>query len=335
MTQRIGFIGSGNFTDKHQNLLSRMDGVDVVGFCGKSLERAEKAARNWPNAQAYGTAEQMMDEARLDALYICVPPMAHGGIERSAAERGIPFLVEKPLGIDPTVLKPVRDLVARTQLVTSVGYNWRYLDSTTKARELLGQATAGMALGYWMGTMPKTPWWRQRQGSGGQFVEQSTHIVDLVRYLCGEITEVYAAYGNRHVHRTMEDMDVPDVGTVTMKLASGMVATISNTCLLPRGHITGLDLYTSEGVLEIRSSGLKEIGRDRTTEYRNLSDPYVAENAAFLHAVKTGDTSRIRSDYADAFRSFEVTAAANVSAEEGRPVRLNEENDYTNPHTIS
>ncbi|MEF3312301.1 Gfo/Idh/MocA family oxidoreductase [Paenibacillus sp. GYB004] len=323
MKQRIGFIGSGNFTDKHQKLLARMDGVEVVGFCGKSMERAEQAARNWPNAKAYRTAEQMMESAELDALYICVPPMAHGELERSAAERGIPFLVEKPLGIDPAPLRPVRDLVVRSQLVTSVGYNWRYLDSVTRARERLQQATTGLALGYWMGTMPKTPWWRRMQGSGGQFMEQSTHVVDLVRYLCGEITEVYAVYGNVHVHRTLEDMDVPDVGTVTMKLAGGIAATISNTCMLPRGHTNGLDVYTSEGVLEIRFTGLKEIGRDRTTEYRNLTDPYVQENTAFLHAVRTGDRSLIRSDYADAFRTFEATAAANVSAREGRPVRLN------------
>ena len=53
--------------------------------------------------------------------------------------------------------------------------------------------TIGMALGRWMGGMPGVAWWRRQEGSGGQFVEQTTHIVDLLRYCAGEVTEVYAA----------------------------------------------------------------------------------------------------------------------------------------------
>lgn len=322
MDLRIGFIGTGKFAEKHMRILSQMEGVTIAAICGRTSESAERSARQWPDAKAYGNTERMLDECKPDAVYICVPPMAHGEIEMSLAERGIPFFVEKPLAIKTETIAAVRDKVAGRRLVTAVGYNWRYLDSVAKARELQQKATTGMALGYWMGGMPSTPWWRRQEGSGGQFVEQSTHLVDLIRYLCGEIEEVYAAFGRRVVHETYEGADVADVGSVTMKVAGGIVATIANTCMLPRGHRTGLDLYTSSGVLEIRSAGLMAIGRDRTTEYRNGTDPYVQENAAFLHAVLTGDTSRIRSDYADAFRSFEVTAAANLSAEEGRPVRL-------------
>lgn len=323
MAIRVGFIGTGRFAEKHQRIIAQMEGVTIAAICGRTMESAERAAGNWRDAKAYADPERMMDESKPDAVYICVPPMAHGAVEMSLVERGIPFFVEKPLAIETATIAPVRDQVVEKRLVTAVGYNWRYHDSVAKARELQQRATTGMALGYWMGGMPLTPpWWRRQNGSGGQFVEQATHLVDLVRYLCGEVEEVYAAFGRRHVHEVVEGTDVADVGTVTMKVAGGIVATISNTCMLPRGHQTGLDLFTSAGVLEIRSTGLKAIGRDRTTEYRNGADPYVLENAAFLHAVRTGDTSRIRSDYADAYRSFEITAAANVSAEEGRPVRF-------------
>lgn len=322
MTLRIGFIGTGRFAEKHGRILAQMDRVSIAGICGRTMESAEKAARNWPDATAFDSVEQMLDAGKLDAVYVCVPPMAHGESEMCLVRRGIPFFVEKPLGIAPSKLTAVRDDIAKTKLITSVGYNWRYSDGVAKARELLQNATIGMALGYWMGSLPSIPWWRKRDGSGGQLVEQSTHAVDLIRYLCGEVEEVYAAYGHRYIREAAPDADVPDVGSVTMKLSNGIVATVSNTCILPGGYRSGLDLYTSKGVLEIRLSGLKANGKDRSTEYRNLTDTYVLENAAFIHAVRTGDRSLIRSDYLDAFRTLEVTAAADVSADEGRPVRL-------------
>jgi myo-inositol 2-dehydrogenase/D-chiro-inositol 1-dehydrogenase len=323
MKLRIGFIGTGRYADKHQRILSQMEGVSVVAFCGRNKENVERAARSWPDAKAYTNVVQMLDTCILDAVYICVPPMGHGEIERHLVDRGIPFFVEKPLGIELTEdMELLRKQATDRRLITSVGYNWRYLDSVAKARELLLEGTMGMALGYFMSSFPQIAWWRRMNGSGGQFNEQTTHIVDLIRYLCGEVEELYAAFSKRRLHEIQEGMDIPDVGTVTLKLVNGMVATISNTCILPRGHHTGLDVYTTSGVVEIRMDSLKEIGRDRTVEYRNSSDPYVLENAAFVHALRTGDTSRILSDYDDAFRTFEVTSAAHDSAAEGRIVRL-------------
>ncbi|NHN30312.1 Gfo/Idh/MocA family protein [Paenibacillus agricola] len=323
MKLRIGFIGTGRYADKHQCILSQMEGISVVAFCGRSKDSAERAAINWPEAKAFTNVVQMLESCKLDAVYVCVPPMGHGEIEMHLIERGIPFFVEKPLGLELTDgMRLLRDQAAEKQLITSVGYNWRYLDSVAKARELLLEGTVGMALGYFMSSFPQIAWWRRLDGSGGQFNEQTTHIVDLIRYLCGEIEELYAAFGKRRTHEVPEGMDIPDVGTVTLKFVSGMVATISNTCILPRGHHMGLDLYTTSGVLEIRSNSLKEIGRDRTVEYKNSSDPYILENEAFVHALRTGDTSGILSDYGDAFRTFEVTSAASLSAAEGRIIRF-------------
>lgn len=160
------------------------------------------------------------------------------------------------------------------------------------------------------------------EGSGGQFVEQTTHIVDLLRYTVGEVSEVYAAYGNRYMSGVEEGVTVSDVGTVTLKLVGGAVATISNTCAIPAGDRSGLHIYTNKGVLELGHSGLIDTEAGRRTEYANQTDPYELENEAFLHAIRTGDVSRIRSSYADAVRTHQVTIAANESARTGLPVKL-------------
>lgn len=322
MSIKLGFIGTGGIAHAHLNNLTKMDGVTVSAFYDVAKDRAESAAAGWTDARAYDKVTDMLDDRKLDGVYICVPPMAHGEAESLVVERGLPFLVEKPLGIDNEVPRSIAAAVSAKKLITSVGYHWRYSSTVQQARELLKERTIGMALGYWMGGMPMVPWWRKQDGSGGQFVEQTTHIADLLRYLCGEVTEVYAAEGRRVMAGKVEGTTVADVATVTMKLANGSVATISNTCLLPIGHHVGLDLYTDAGVMEIRGDSLKDIVPGDTKEMRNDNNPYAVEDEAFVHALRTGDVSRILSDYADSLKTHELTIAANISAETGQPVRL-------------
>ncbi|WP_045516360.1 Gfo/Idh/MocA family protein [Neobacillus niacini] len=323
MTLKVGFIGTGGIAKAHLNNLAKIQEADVTAFFDINFEKAQKEAQAWTSAKAYTDVNEMLDDRQLDAVYICVPPMAHGEAENAVIERGIPFLVEKPLGIDnrPTeILKKIE----QKKIITSVGFHWRYQEATRRALDLLNERKLGMSLGYWMGGMPMVPWWRVLTESGGQFVEQTTHIVDLLRYLSGEVVEVFAAYSQRVMHEKVEGTTVADVGTVTMKLENGSIATISNTCISPVGHKVGLDLYTDQGILEISSAGLKDIKADTVTEYKETVSPYFVEDEVFINAVLTGDSSKILSDYRDALITHNVTLAANKSAEIGKPINLKE-----------
>lgn len=322
MTLQIGIVGTGWFGMMHAEKLSKLEGVKVAAFGATSQQKADRAAQQFEGARGYDSIHNLLDDRKLDAVYVCVPPFAHGEIETALLERSIPFLVEKPIGVDEQVPSAILKGIEDKKLITSVGYHFRYMDGTGRARELLRERTVGMALGYWMGSMPGVSWWRKMDGSGGQFVEQTTHIVDLLRYTVGEVSEVYAAYGDRIMSSAEEGVTVPDVGTVTLKLAGGAVATISNTCAIPAGDRAGLHIYTNKGVLELGHGGLLDVEAGRRTEYANRTDPYELENEAFLHAVKTGDISGIRSTYADAVLTHQVTIAANESARTGLPVKL-------------
>lgn len=281
MTLQIGLVGTGWFGRMHAEKLASMEGVNVAAFCATSSEKAAIAAQPYRDARGYTSINDMLDDRKLDAVYICVPPFAHGEIELVLIERGIPFLVEKPIGLNIDTPQSILEKVEQSGLITSAGYHFRYMEGTDRARQILQERSIGMALGYWMGSMPGVSWWRSMQGSGGQFVEQTTHIVDLLRYLLGEVTEVYAAYGNRIMAEKEEGVTVPDVGTVTLKLASGSVATISNTCAIAGGDRAGLHIYTDKGVLEISQNGLLDLGANTKTEYLNRINPYDLENEAF------------------------------------------------------
>ncbi|MFC0213102.1 Gfo/Idh/MocA family protein [Paenibacillus chartarius] len=321
MTISIAFIGTGWFAAVHADILTKMDGVKFAAACGTSLDKAERFASKY-SAAGYDHVERMLDSVKPDAVFISVPPFAHGPIEAALLERRIPFFIEKPLGLNLDVPRQTVIQVQQSGLLTSVGYHMRYLESTARALDIIRGTRVGMSLGYWTGTMPGVAWWRREEGSGGQFIEQTTHIVDLLRYTVGEVSEVYAAYASTIMHEREQGVTVPDVGTVTLKLANGTIANISNACMLPVEHRAELHILTEEGVLELSRKGLQEQRRGTTIFTENQHNPYEAEVEAFLHALRTGDRSGIRSTYEDAFRTQQVTVAALESARNGTPIRL-------------
>ncbi|WP_100405817.1 Gfo/Idh/MocA family protein [Bacillus solitudinis] len=318
MALEIGIIGTGGFSQLHAGILSEMDGVRMSAFCGTSKEKAGRMAAEFHGAKAYDQITDMLDGIKLDAVYICVPPMAHGEIEAQLIERGIPFFVEKPIGLNLDLPSQIFEKLKKTQVMTAVGYHFRYKDSIQHLKKLLANQNIGMILGQWMGAMPMVPWWRNQQGSGGQFNEQTTHIVDLLRFLGGEIDTVYATFGQQIMQKKVEDTTVADIGTVTLGLKSGVIANLSNTCILPNGvSRIGLSVYTDAGIMDWEPNGIK-VNRDgNQTDIDDISNPYEIENEAFIHAIRTGDTSRILSNYQDALMTQRVTTAAIESAQKG------------------
>ncbi|MFC0272596.1 Gfo/Idh/MocA family protein [Metabacillus herbersteinensis] len=321
---KIGIVGTGWFSGVHGKILSTMEGVQIKAVLGTTKQKADEFAYEFDHAKGYGNFVEMLDCEKLDAVYICVPPFAHGELELQLIERGIPFLVEKPLSVDLEVPKQVISKLQRNPLITSVGYHFRYRDSVKFLKNELENSTLGMVTGGWMGSMPTVSWWRNQETSGGQFVEQTTHLVDLLRYSAGEVEEVYAVFGSRSLHKTYDFVTVPDIGTVTLKMKSGVIANLSNTCILPDGDSkVGLDYYSDKGILHINHDRLEKSIGGLKSVHQDTVDPYLLENEAFLHAVRTGDSSRVLSNYYDAFRTQEVAVAALKSAESGEPVKIN------------
>jgi len=319
----IGIIGTGWFSGVHANILQKMEGVKIKAICGTSMAKAANYANKFDDANGYEDLIQMLDNEKLDAVYICVPPFAHQEMESELISRGIPFLVEKPLSTDVKTPKEILLKLEESPVITSVGYHFRYRETTNLLKAELEEQTLGMITGRWMGSMPTVPWWRNQETSGGQFIEQTTHLVDLLRYTVGEIKEIYAAYAKRSIAEQYENVSVHDVGTVTMTFENGVIANLSNTCILPEGiSNVGMDYYTNKGILHIGFEGIEMVKQGEKQLIKESTDPYVKENEAFIHAIRTGDTSRILSTYHDAYKTQEVTVAALTSAKTGAPVRI-------------
>ena len=319
---RIGCVGTGFIAGRHLAALAAMPDVDVVAVADAVVERAAIAAGR-VGARSYDDGLVMLAVEDLDAVWLCVPPFAHGPLEQAALARQLPFFVEKPLAADMTVAQAVADGVRAQGLRTAVGYHWRYLDVVEQAGALLRDLPPQLVLGQWLDATPRAPWWSQRSTSGGQLVEQTTHLFDLARLFCGEVDSVCAAESTL-AREQWPHADVPTVSTALLRFRSGALGTISSSCLLEARHRVGLRLVTLGRVLELRERTLSdhELRVDDVVTARSDQDPIAAEDRAFV-ATLLGREDDVRVTYNEALRTHALVCAADRSARTGLPVDLN------------
>lgn len=316
---RVGFIGAGGIAGRHFGNLLEFDDVAVVAVADPALERAQALAER-SAGKAYLDHNQMLESEKLDALYICTPPFAHGAPELAAIERGVPFFVEKPLAVDGETAEEIARRVEQKGLVTGVGYHWRYLDTVERASELLSKNPARLALGYWLDGTPPVAWWWKEEMSGGQMVEQTTHIFDLARLLMGEVETVFAM-ATRTDRPNFPESDVADVSAATLHFESGAIGTMASTCVLSWPHRVGLHLFSEGMAIELSEHEVMiDVGQGRPV-YGAQGDPFKREDRDFIDAAQ-GKSDRIRSPYSEALKTHRLTMAANRSAREGSAVSL-------------
>ena len=136
----------------------------------------------------------MLDEAAPDVVYVAVPPHRSVAVGERLVERGIPFLVEKPLAAsDADGPARLADAIDRAGLVVAVGYHLRALDIMAEVRERLAADPPRLVVARWLDRTPPPAWWGRVDEGGGQVVEQATHLYDLARLILGEAVVVGAA----------------------------------------------------------------------------------------------------------------------------------------------
>jgi myo-inositol 2-dehydrogenase/D-chiro-inositol 1-dehydrogenase len=354
---RIGMVGAGAVAARHVRTLLAMDGVEVAGVADPALERARELAGS-AGAAAYPNHMELLDAERLDAVYICVPPFAHGAPELAVIDAGLPMFVEKPVAIDQETAATVAARLAERPVLTCTGYHWRWLDIFDRAAESLADRPPRLVQCFWLDKVPPPPWWLRRDGSGGQVIEQTTHVLDTARGLAGEVTEVHAlgaraasnppttgSVGPRtgraadggergsspstipaesaSTEAALPAADIHDVSVATLCFASGAVGTVASTCLLPRLHRAGVQVVGDGLSLELSETELVvEVDGERSA-WTAAADARPRPDADFVAAVR-GGPDRIRVPWPEAYRTHLLACAITRSAEEGRPLPVPE-----------
>ncbi|NMA43884.1 MAG: Gfo/Idh/MocA family oxidoreductase [Oligosphaeraceae bacterium] len=314
---RVGFIGCGGIAQYHFGHFEKMTEKARIVACCDILEERRLAAAERFGAKAYADYKQMLEQEKLDVLFVCVHPGAHDGMEFLAIEKGIHLFVQKPMTLDLDYARKVNKAIKDKGLISAVGLQCRYVDSLPFVKNWLDHQELGTISCYRFDVMPMVWWWREMKHSGGQVVEQTIHNFDICRYFFGEVEQVQVLR-RRGLIKDVEKYDVDDASSTLMLFKSGLIGTFTTGCF---GYFPGdFNVFANKGAkLEYSLDGSYKITSPNMSIEGKAANDYGQEcDETFVDAVR-GEISadEILSPYEDACKSLALTLAINKSMDQG------------------
>jgi len=225
MTIRVAVAGTGYFAQFHYDGWRRIRDVDVVGAASLDPDSLRATAERFGIGRTFDDAARMLDEVRPDLLDIAAPPAAHRPLLEAAAARGIDVICQKPLGGDLETARAMVEVAEAAGITFVVHENFRFQPWHREARELIDQGALGDLYGIGFRLRPgdgqgpdaylaRQPYFQTM----ARFLvhETAIHLIDVFRFLMGEVSGVYA-----RLRRLNPAIRGEDAGLIVFDFANG------------------------------------------------------------------------------------------------------------------
>ena len=282
MTLRVGVIGTGFARRVQLPALRLVPGVTVTAIASGSMDRARTVAAEFGIASAFGSGEALAQATDVDLVIVSSTPDAHARHAVAALEAGKHVLCEKPMALTAREAERMVEVAERSRGLARIDHELRYEPNRKRARELIRAGAIGPVLHIEFVLKPylrgdgrpqafNAPWswWYDAARGGGILGAVGSHLIDLCRFWTGsEIAEVHGRVATFVPERddeagTRRPVTADEYASFVMRLASGVVATVTLSTVAAHGpghfaQITGRDgtlVLTGETTLEIGRPG--------------------------------------------------------------------------------
>jgi myo-inositol 2-dehydrogenase/D-chiro-inositol 1-dehydrogenase len=192
MTVQIGIVGAGGMGATHARNLLADQRVRIAGIADLVPAKAESLAREC-SAQAFDSVAALLDSG-VNAVYVTTPNTQHAPTVLAALERNIHVFCEKPMA---TSLADAAQILAAARQSTAIyqpGHNRRFAPAYQFLKAQIAEgfqpylANARQNDGDWL----NPPWITNLALTGGFLYESSVHLLDMLRWLMGDVVAVNA-----------------------------------------------------------------------------------------------------------------------------------------------
>lgn len=215
----------------------------------------------------YNNYNDLLENHSLDILFVCLPNYLAPGATIAGLENGLHVFCEKPPGRDLDDIKRVIEVEKKKpSLKLKYGFNHRYHGSVMKTKELIDSGQYGEILNFRgiygkSSIIPFSGGWRceRKYAGGGILLDQGIHMLDMLRFFCGDFGVVKSFVSNDYWHH-----DVEDNAYAIMRDKLGRIATIHSTATQWQ-HRFRLEITLQEALIELSGilSGSKSYGEEK------------------------------------------------------------------------
>ena len=286
---RWGMIGCGVVTEKKSGPgFYKAHGSTLQGVFSPTIAKAEDYAKRHHIPKVYRDIEELLEDSSIDAIYIATPPKFHKEYALACMKHGkIPY-IEKPLGMNVEECKEILKCSQELGIPAYVAYYRRGMEKFEKVRSLLKENTIGEVRAVYVRHLmeplgsdlnSETFHWtlKASETQGGRFIDMGTHILDMLEFLLGTITEVTGSATN-----TGNLYEVEDTVVAQFKFENGILGA-GIWCYVAKENLDEISIIGSKGsirfsVMDYSAVRLKlgdEEVRFEFEEPEHVSQPYI------------------------------------------------------------
>jgi len=208
---RIGMIGLGKMGLSHLAIVRSHPQVNLVAACDSNGYLTDVLGKH-TGLKCYADLDKMLESEQLDAVVVSTPSKLHAGMVEKALRRGLHVFCEKPFVLEVRDGERLIALADEKQLVTQVGYHYRFVGAFQEAAKVVASGALGeihhvRAEAYGPVVLrPKGGTWRTAKNEGGgALYDYACHAIDTVGMVFGVPQSVSGVVVNRLFSRDVED----------------------------------------------------------------------------------------------------------------------------------
>jgi predicted dehydrogenase len=292
----LGIVGMGYVGKIHLRHSQKLANARLIGVADLS-KKALKAARNAGVKKTLASYEELFKEPDVDAVIIALPTHLHLRCANMAAEAKKHIFLEKPIARNVVEAKEIISAAQRNSVRLMIGYPFRFNKKFQEVKEQLKNRTLGdiesayatfissgpffhRAEGY--APTPVPEWWFNKElTGGGALIDVGSHIINLLRWYLGEITDIKSRLGHRF------HMDFEDSALCLARFQTGTIAVI-NAGWFSQGFLLRVDLFGSVKNItasHTTSNPILTVAQMLTTGTSNFTQPHLAELQYFVNCL--------------------------------------------------
>jgi len=248
----------------------------LVAICGRTEEAVAEAAKRFGFETYYTDWKKLIADDRIELVDNCLPNNMHAEPCIEAAEAGKNIICEKPLASTLEDAKAVYEAAEKAGVKNMTAFNYRFVPAIRLAKQLIDEGYIGKILQYravylqeWI-MDPNFPLvWRLRKSvaGSGALGDLGAHIIDLARFLVGEVTSVCGLTETFIKERPLPEdpekkgkVDVDDVFIAMARFKNGAIGSFeaSRFCA-GRKNYQRVEIHGTEGSIVFNLERLNEL----------------------------------------------------------------------------
>jgi predicted dehydrogenase len=248
---KIGLIGCGKQSVKHIPVLKKL-GIEII-LADLNIEQTKIQAREF-NLNYVNTIDELFENSDISAIDICTPTPSHYPVISKAVANNKHFFCEKPLASTHEETLKIDKLLRGTGLVGMVGYLYRFHPAFELVNDTINAGIIGKPYfaSFRLGGRGGHRIWKHKKNLGGGAIkEMMVHMLDLILWYFGEITDVKTimcdtVLKKRPVEGKIINADAEDLVMVNLETESG-VRVVCESDLITPSYMNYIEIQGTNG----------------------------------------------------------------------------------------